>query len=554
MRIAFAALAVTLVACTDRESPSASGETGGTVVIVSAAAPRTFLPQLVDDILGKQIGDQVFDRLAEIGPELQTIGDDGFKPQLAERWEWSRDSLSIAFHIDPDARWHDGRPVRASDVRFSHQLYRDPAVRSPHAALVEQIDSITVRDSLTAVAWFSERYPEQFFDVTYQLVIVPEHLLEDVPRAELATSTFGQHPIGSGRFRFVRLTPRQSIELVADTANYRGRAKLDRVVWAIVESPAAAANALLTGTADFYEALRPDLIGEVQKNPTLRIVRYPTLQSGFISFNLRDPANLSRPHPLLGDRQLRRALAMGIDRARIVRTVYDTLAPLAVGPVGRKMATADTTITQIPYDTVRAKAILDSLGWRDTNGDGIRDRNGRPLEFSFVVPSSSSFRVQMSLVVQALMQNLGVKMNLEQIDFGLWVERWSSGKFDATFGFFAMDPSPSGIRQTFTTAGVTGGLNHGAYRNPAFDALVDTALASWDPSRRRAYFRRAYQMIIDDVPAVFLYEGAGIAGAHSRIRFTPFLADGWWVKLADWTIPPGERIARDNAGLRSPGP
>ena len=551
--LAAAVLVLTLAACTDRPASGGVGDTGGTVVIVSAAAARNFVPQLVDDILGKQVVDQVFDRLAEIGANMNTVGDSGFAPRLARSWDWAPDSLSIAFHIDPAARWHDGRPVRAEDVRFTYRLYRDPAVGSPHATGVARIDSISVRDSLTAVAWFSRRYPEQFFDVTYQLMIVPEHLLKDVPAAELATSAFGQAPVGSGRFRFVRMVPRQSIELIADTANYRGRAKLDRVVWSLVANPEAASIALLTGNVDFYEALRPEHVAEVAKNPELRMARYPTLQLAFIGFNLRDPANRSRPHPLLGNREMRRAIAMGLDRAQIVRTAYDTLAPLALGPVVRNMAMADTTLAQLPFDTARAGAILDSLGWRDTNGDGIRDRNGRPLELGLIVPGSSSFRVRMSVVAQEQLRRLGVKLNLEQVDFGLWSSRWDEGKFDMSFAFFALDPSPSGIRQTFTSAGVTGGLNHGEYRSPVFDALVDSAIASMSAARQREYFRRAYQTILDDAPAIFLYEGAGLAGAHRRISFTPFRADGWWVDMAEWSIAPGERIARDNVGLRSPG-
>jgi peptide/nickel transport system substrate-binding protein len=556
MRTPLAALALAplLAACPDasRESMD-SGSTGGTVVIVSSAPGQTFLPQLIDDVLEKQVVDQVFDRLAEIGQELNTVGDAGFTPRLAERWEWAGDSLSIAFHLDPDARWHDGRPVRASDVRFTFDLYRDPAVGSPHASVVETLDSVSVQDSLTAVIWFRRRYPEQFFDATYQMMITPEHLLKDVPRGELATSTFGQSPVGSGRFRFVRGVPRQSIEIVADTANYRGRARLDRVIWSLVADPAAATNALFTGNADFFEALRPDLITELQKHADLRVVRYPTLQYGFIGFNLRDPANRSRPHPLFGDRAFRRAIAMGINREQVVRTAYDTMAIIAIGPVARKLAVADTTLAQIPYDTVRAAALLDSLGWRDTNGDGVRDRNGRPLTFGFIVPASSSFRVRMALVVQDQLRRLGIDVKVDQLDFGLWGSRSQQGQFDATFGFFAMDPSPNSIRQTFTSAGTSGGLNYGWYRNPAFDALVDSGLTAMNPDRQRGYFRRAYQTIIDDAPAVFLYEGAGVAGGHERIQFPPFRADGWWVTLADWSIAPGGRIARDNVGLRTSG-
>jgi len=220
-RAALAALpALALVACggSDAERSAPAGATGGTVIIAAPAEADLLLPPLVATIAGKQVVDLVFDHLAEIGDSLNTVGDAGFQPRLAQRWEWAPDSLSVAFHVDPRARWHDGRPVRAADVRFSFDLIRDPKVGSPHVATIAGIDSITVRDSLTAVAWFPRRGPESFFTVAYNLAILPEHLLKDTPRGELRSSAFARQPVGSGRFRFSRWESGQRVELVADTA------------------------------------------------------------------------------------------------------------------------------------------------------------------------------------------------------------------------------------------------------------------------------------------------------------------------------------------------
>src|SRR5690349_8724436 len=136
------AAALLVLGCSgDRDAPD-DNDTGGTLIVASAADAGTLLPPLVDDVQGKQVVDQVFDGLAAIGTKINTVGDEGFTPRLAERWDWAADSLSIAFHLNPKARWHDGVPVRASDVRFTHQVYTDPAVASPHAAVVANIDSI----------------------------------------------------------------------------------------------------------------------------------------------------------------------------------------------------------------------------------------------------------------------------------------------------------------------------------------------------------------------------------------------------------------------------
>ena len=167
------------------------------MVIAQPGEPGTLIPALQGQIIERQITDLLYDRLAEIGDDLNTVGDKGFRPQLAQRWEWAPDSLSIVFHLDPRARWHDGVPVRASDVRYSVALIKDPQLGSPAQPLVTNIDSVAVRDSLTAVAYFKRHTPEQFYDLVYQVSIVPEHLLHNTPPAQLKTAEVGRRGIGS---------------------------------------------------------------------------------------------------------------------------------------------------------------------------------------------------------------------------------------------------------------------------------------------------------------------------------------------------------------------
>jgi peptide/nickel transport system substrate-binding protein len=187
-----ACAAIAVAGCTDARQPAqqAAGpaDVGGTMVVATPAEPTTLLPPLQGTIIEKQITDLLFDRLADIGNDLNTVGDKGFVPQLAERWDWGPDSTWIAFHLNPKARWHDGVPVRASDVRYSVQLIKDPALGSPALPLVTNIDSVAVRDSLTAVAYFHRHTPEQFYDLVYQVSIVPEHLLHNTPPAQLKTA------------------------------------------------------------------------------------------------------------------------------------------------------------------------------------------------------------------------------------------------------------------------------------------------------------------------------------------------------------------------------
>jgi peptide/nickel transport system substrate-binding protein len=526
---------------------------GGTIVVASAGDADVLFPALSFSAVGKAVSDVVFDKLAEIGPDLNTIGDRGFTPRLARRWVWAPDSLSIAFEIDPRARWHDGRPVTASDVRFSFDVLRDPAVGSPFAGLVASMDSVTVRDSMTAVAWYEKRTPAQFYDFVYQAAIIPEHVYGAVPRAGLKTSDLLRRPVGSGRFRFVRWEPGVRIEIAADTANYRGRAKLDRVIWSISSDGPSAAAKFMSGEADFWEALTPDQLTRVAKDSALRVQPYPALQFAFLGMNLHERKG-TRPHPVLADHAVRRALSMAVDRRAMLRNVFDTLGQISYGPFPRTQNVADTTIEIPPFDVARAKSLLDSAGWRETPS-GVRQKQGRPLEFSILVPQSSRARMAYAVLLQEQLRGVGAKVNLETVDYPTLMARLDARDFDAAMMAFSTDPGASGSKQYWHSSSAgTGGNNYVGYKNPRFDALLDSAIASFDPATAKAYARRAYEVLVYDAPAIWLYDVVPLAGVHRRIRTPGMRADGYWAGLADWNIPASERIARDRVGLAAATP
>lgn len=546
--LAIPVLLLAVGACSENSRDRANSA-GGTLVISVGGDPESLLPPLSSTVPSMIIGDLVYDRLAEIGDSMNTLGDAGFRPRLAKSWTWANDSMSIAFHLDSSARWHDGVPVRSGDVRFTYHLYSDSATGSPFAASIASIDSVTAPDSLTAVFWFHERSPMQFYDAVNTMSILPAHALEGVRGTALRTSAIARAPIGTGRFRFVRWSAGQSIQLAADMANYRGRPGLDRVIMTIATDFNAALSRVLGGEADMLEQVPATSLAELARDTSLRAELTPGLDYNFIQFNLRDPKRPTRPHPLFGDRELRRALTRALDRRRIVWNAYDSLASVAIGPTVRAYPTTDTTLRQLPFSPDAARKTFDSLGWKDSNADGVRDRNGTKLEFSLAVPGSSKARNTMAVLAQEQLRQIGVKVNIDQLDFAAFIDRETRRDFDAVVGGWHVEASPGGIRQTWGTPGsrATSGSNYGSYENPAFDAQVDSALSAGSFGSRRAHFTSAYQAIIDDAPAIWLAEPKRIVAVHKRIVMTGLRPDAWWATIAEWTIPADKRIARDRA-------
>ncbi|HUQ98908.1 MAG TPA: peptide ABC transporter substrate-binding protein [Gemmatimonadaceae bacterium] len=536
-------LFVGAVACGDQRTRADGVDAGGTLVIASTADPGTLFPPLVVSTQGKQISEQIYDYLADVGPEMNTRGDKGFRGQLADSWTWARDSMSIAFHVNPRARWHDGVRADANDVAFTFALNKDPGLAGRMETELTNIDSVSVPDSSTAIFWFHARSPTQFLDAAAQLPILPAHLLKSVTPQSLHDAP--PSPVGTGRFRLKSWNHGTSLELVADSSNYRGRAKLDRVIWSVTSAAPAAVAKLFGGEVDLFDGVRLENMADLTKHRNVRVLILPGTDYVFLLFNLRDPVQHSKPHQLFGDRNLRRALAMSIDRAALVTNVFDTLASVSLGPTVRAFDFTSPMIPQIPFDTASGRAMLDSLGWAHLDKDGIRTRNGRALGFSLLVQSNSINRIRMATMIQAQLKKMGVDVQIEIMDPAAQGARLTTHTFDASISTWRLGASPDGTRGAWTRAGLEkSGVNYGSYENAQFDAQLELALSA-DPANSRTVFTKAFAIINQDAPAVWLYEPKTVLGIHKRVRTPRMRPDAWWIGLGDWFIPPTERILRD---------
>jgi peptide/nickel transport system substrate-binding protein len=535
------ALALLAAAC-GRSGDRAGGEPGGTLVVSTTVDPGTLFPPYASTTQAKQITEQIYDYLADVGTDLNAYNEKGFRPALAVGWRWSADSLSLAFHINPRAKWHDGEDVTARDVAFTFALNKNPALGGRVNSELANIDSVTVTDSLTPVFWFREKSPKSFLDAAAQLLILPAHQLEKIPLDSLRKAV--PPPVGSGRFRLRKWDKGASVEIVADTTNYRGRAKLDRVIWSVAPEFTTALTRLFSGEADLFDTIRPDNLRQLARDPNLKMLALPGMDYVFLRFNLRDPAHRNRPHPLFGDRELRRAITLSVNRNTLVRSVLDTFALVPVGPVVRAYSTTDPRGSQLPFDSVRATRTLDSLGWM-RRGDGMRAKNGKDLAFTLTIPTNSASRIRMGALIQEQLRRMGIRVALENLEVSTVGDRESRGLFDASLDVWTMPSTLDGMRQAWATSGIgKNGGNYGSYTNPTFDALLDSALAA-DPASARERFTRAYAVINEDAPAIWLYEPRKIIGLHKRIQTAPTRPDAWWFSLADWSIPPSGRILRD---------
>jgi peptide/nickel transport system substrate-binding protein len=518
----------------------------GTLVIATAGEPDLLLPAVSDLAITRDVTEQLFLKLADLGMSGNTVGDEDFQPRLAERWEWDAPT-TLVFHLDPRARWQDGRPVTAADVAFTYDAYTDATVASPFRSSLRQIAAVTTRDSLTVVFRFRQRYPEMFYDAAYHMHVLPSHLLRELPREQWHSAAFGRAPVGDGPYRFVAWKTGESVELAADSTFFLGRPHIRRVIWRFAADLPAAVRLLLAGDADAVEALvTPDNVKRARADTLLTLYPYKGNVYGYLGFNLAAPGDSTKPHPLFGDRGLRRALLMAVDRQGLLRNVWEDLAKVPPGPMSQLFWIWDPETRELPYDTAQAARRLTQLGWTDSDGDGIRDRDGHPLAFRLLVPTTSGVRKQYARLLQEQFRGVGVDVQLDEVDFSLFIERSRAGRFDAVLQAWNTDPTPtSGIPQGWTRAGF-GRSNHGRYENPAFERLVDHAVAA-AASRADAKrtWRAAIELLNQDAPAVFLFAPGNVAAVDRRVTDVTIRPDSWLALLYTWRIPADRLTERD---------
>jgi peptide/nickel transport system substrate-binding protein len=523
------------------------GDWCGTAVVVVGADADVLLPPVTQQDVGIAVSDLLFLKLADVGPSLGTIGDADFVPVLADSWQFV-DPLTLEITLRADARWHDGAPVTAEDVAFTFDVYRDTLVASTASSRLDRISSVSARDTHTAVFRFRQAYAEQFFDAVYHMRMVPKHLLDTVPRGELASHPFGRNPVGNGPLRFVRWDAGETIELEADSGFFLGRPGLRRIIWRVTGDMPTALTQLVAGEADVLNFLGgPDNVQRVEEAEHLRVVDYPSSVYGYVQFNFRDPDQPAQPHPLFSERVIRRALSGAIDRQAIVRAIFGDHGLVPPGPVSPALWIWNEGFEALPFDSAEAGATLASAGWRDSDGDGILDRAGRSLAFDLLVPTSSTVRRRAAQIIQDQLRRIGVGVTITELEFNAALSRARSGAFDAFFGSYGGEISPASVGEVWSSAAI-GGFNYGGYRNGTVDRLVNEANAATDATTARGRWREAVQAIIDDAPAIWIYSPLMTAGVHTRFDNVSLRPDQWATNLWKWSVPTTRVLSRDRFG------
>ncbi|HEV8151090.1 MAG TPA: peptide ABC transporter substrate-binding protein [Gemmatimonadales bacterium] len=504
-----------------------------TLVIAATGEPATLLPPLVGETVGRDVSDLIYERLAELPGGASPLDSSLYQAGLAERWE-RVDSLTLRFHLRQGALWHDGVSVTAGDVVFSFVAYADSSLdASARQALAGRL-SASAPDDSTVLIRFRAPDPEQWYDATWHVRILPRHVWDSIPRSRWSSDTSVVHLIGSGPYRLEQWVKGQSLAL--ERASKDSPPTIQRVIWRFAGEQDAALNLLLSHEADLLESIGDSArVARVAADPSLTTLSYPSAVYGFLGFNLGESSTAP-------ERELtvRRALALATDRPRAARGALGPGAVAPPGPMSRILWISDAGVSLPGYDTVTAGKLLDAAGWRTDPGHP-RHRQGKLLAIDILVPGTSVARRNLAQILQEMWRKIGVSATITSVDFPVFQQRLRTHHFETYVGAWLDEPSPRQLADQWTTAGI-GARNYGRYRNPVFDSLFRRAAEfRGTPTQAKAAWREALDTLNAAVPAIWLYNPTNVAGAAKRIEAIRIDPYSWLAGLRKWSLTDSKR-------------
>jgi len=512
-----------IVAVREADSVPAHGDI---LVEGSIGDASNLIPLLASDSASHSISGLIFNGLVKYDRDLNIVGD------LAESWEISGNGLVITFRLRKGVRWHDGQPFTADDVLFTYRLTVDPKTPTAYAGDFLKVKTAEVLDPHT----FRVTYDKPFAPalMSWGASVMPKHLLEG---REATKSPLARHPVGTGPYRFKEWKTGQKIVLVQNPDYFEGRPYLDGRVMRVIPDMATMFLELRARGID-QMGLTP--LQYTRQTETryfrthFRKYRYLSFSYTYLGFNLQNP--------MFADRRVRQALAHAVNKEELIDGILLGLGREATGPFKPGTWQYNPDVKRYPYDPQRALQLLAEAGWRDTDGDGILDRNGQRFEFELLANQGNEVRAKTAEIVQRRLAELGISVKIRVIEWAAFIKEFiNKRRFDAVIlGWtIPMDPDLHDVWHSSKTG--PSELNFISYRNDEVDALLEKGRGTFDRAERKRCYDRIQEILAEDQPYIFLYVPDALPIFNARIRGIDPAPVGIGHNVIRWYVPKEEQ-------------
>jgi peptide/nickel transport system substrate-binding protein len=479
-----------------------TGAESNRLVIALQSTPTSLDPRVGNENAAGRIADLCCSGLIRVTPELD------YAPDLAQSWE-TPDDKTIVFHLHPDAKFQDGRPVTADDVKWTYDSLMAKDFISPKKSGYDSVASIEAPDPTTVIFHLKTANGGLFDNLSLGIL----------PRGSDAEQ-MAKRPLSDGPYRVVDFKTDESIELEAFEGWHGGAPKIKHITVRIIPDDTTRVLELRRGTIDLETNAIPfENVSEFENSPTYKVVEKAGSVWQYVAFNLRDP--------ILSKVQVRRAIAHAIDRQRIVQDLLrgHGVVDDSMFPPGH-WARAENLPTY-PFDPNRAKQLLDEAGYPDPDGDGPEARF--TLVFKTSTNQEANLRAQ---AIQQMLRQVGIDMKIESAELGTFLEDIGKGNFQMYSLSRNGIQDPDFYSVIFHSSNFPpAGQNRGYYSNPRVDRLTEQGRATFDRTKRKKIYADIQRIVQEDLPYISLYHQINVAVMNADLDGYVMYPAGFWLSV-----------------------
>jgi peptide/nickel transport system substrate-binding protein len=522
-------------------------------------APTILNPHLATGFKDFDAARIVYEPLASYDKNDQLIPFLAAEIPTVENGGIAKDGKSVTWKLKQNVKWADGEPLTAEDVVFTYQFITNPDVASASIEYYSTIEKVEAVDNYTVKITFKDVNPGWAVPFTGQNgMILPKHIFAEYNGANIREAPANQKPIGTGPYQVVEFKAGDII-IYEPNPNYwdTGKPYFKRVELKGGGDAVSAARAVLqTGDADYAYNLQVEgnILKQLEAAGKGKVVANfgPYVERIMLNFTNPNQAtaegersSIQFPHPFFTDKKVRQAFNLAIDR--------DTISNQLYGPTGRPTAQILVAPQRYKSDKIsyefnleKAAALLDEAGWKDSNANGIRDKNGVEMQVVFQT-SVNPVRQKTQEIVKQGLESIGVKVELKSIDASVFFSG-DPANTDTLNHFYADlqmlntgndSPDPQAHMKWWTCEEITQKANnwqksnYARYCNPEYDKLWQQATTELNPQKRAELFQKMDELLSTDVAILPIVDRANTQGVSNRligVEPSPWDANTWDIK------------------------
>jgi peptide/nickel transport system substrate-binding protein len=461
--------------------PAESGPNRPTLRVAVGTTPNSLNPLTLTQSSEVLITSMIFDGLVSATLDGKIVPVLAAVVPTSANGGISRDGRTITYKLRRGIKWHDGTPFSSRDVIFTQRAALNPNNNIPSRDPYRSVSRIDAPDDATVVVHLAKPYAPFVVEWFADGGILPAHLLASHPN--INDLPFNAAPIGTGAFVFDHWDRGREIVLRANDAYVLGKPKIGRIVIQLMADDTSRGVALRTGETDWAFGASETMARQFTGNGPVR--------------------------PVLIDVRVRRAIALALDRRTMVAKISGAFAEPATANIGPALWAYDPHVKPLPYDQAQSRALLEAAGWK-LGANGLRERSGKPLTLQLTYAAGSrtfeAYGVQIQASLHAVGIDVAIKAQQPNVLYAPAAQHGvlMSGDFDMVYLGFTSSSDPN-TRKAFGCAAIPpGGFNVSRWCDAEYERITIDALLQMDRVTRKSDYSRASQILIDQVPEVFV--------------------------------------------------